>query len=124
MPLDGTFDIWVLGFFTILSLIAAVYGIIRLAQKNALLDWDSANESLKWIGVVFAISDATPGLLFFGCVSSCPSSLVSEEVSPKTILAHLLLSPILWHATAGCVSSMENDVFSQPSECVQVCHVL
>ena len=68
MPLDGTFDIWVLGFFTLLSLIAAAYGVIRLVQKNALLEWDSANESLKWIGVVFAIADATPGLLFFGCV--------------------------------------------------------
>lgn len=66
MPLDGTLDIWVLAFFTILSLVAAAYGTYRLVQRNALLDWAEANESLKWIGVVFAIGDATPGLLFFG----------------------------------------------------------
>jgi hypothetical protein len=67
LPMDGTLDVWVLAFFTILNLAAAIYGIYRLSQSNALLDWDNANESLKWIGVVFAIADATPGLLFFGC---------------------------------------------------------
>jgi hypothetical protein len=71
LPMDGTLDIWVLGFFTILNLTAAIYGVIRLAQKNALVEWDNANESLKWIGVVFAIADASPGLLFFGCASPC-----------------------------------------------------
>lgn len=76
MPLDGTFDIWILGFFTILSLTAATFGIIKLAQKNALIEWDEANESLKWIGVVFAIADATPGLLFFGCAAG--SDLVKD----------------------------------------------
>lgn len=68
MPLDGTFDFWVLLFCMSLSLFAAGMGIKVLAQRGALLEWDDGDESLRWIGVVFAIADATPGLLFLGSV--------------------------------------------------------
>lgn len=82
--MDGTFDIWVLGFFTMLSLTAAIYGITRLAQNNALIQWDNANESLKFIGVVFAIADATPGLLFFGCATPEPRTRQNQADSIRS----------------------------------------
>jgi hypothetical protein len=66
MPLDGTLDFWILLFCMSVSLFAAAMGIKTLVQRDALLAWDDAQESLRWIGVVFAIADATPGLLFLG----------------------------------------------------------
>ena len=59
MPLDGTFDFWVLLFAMSMSLFAAGMGMRTLVQNNALLDWNQG-DSLRWIGIVFAIADATP----------------------------------------------------------------
>lgn len=79
MPLDGTFDFWVLLFAMCLSLFSAGMGIRTLIQRDALLNWDNANDSLRWIGIVFAVADATPGLLFIGCASSCHSILCLDS---------------------------------------------
>ena len=68
MPLDGTFDFWVLLCAMSMSLFAAGMGIRTLSKSNALLEWNQG-DSLLWIGVVFAIADATPGLLFLGCAT-------------------------------------------------------
>jgi hypothetical protein len=67
MPLDGTLDIWVLFFFMGLSLFSAAVGLRRLIYRNALISWDDGRESLIWLGIAFALVDATPGLLFMGC---------------------------------------------------------
>jgi hypothetical protein len=70
MPLDGTFDFWILLFSMTLSLFSAAIGIKTLVERDALLKWDNGNDSLRWIGIVFAIADATPGILFLGCAFS------------------------------------------------------
>ena len=72
MPLDGTLDIWVLVFSMGLSLVSVVVGVKRLFDRDALLQWDEGQNGLIWIGVVFALVDATPGLLFLGCANPCP----------------------------------------------------
>ena len=66
MPLDGTLDMWVLVLFMCLSVLGAVVGLYTLAQNGALVKWDDGRESLRWIGVVWAVSDCTPGLMFLG----------------------------------------------------------
>lgn len=78
MPLDGTFDFWVLLFAMSMSLFAAGMGMRTLVQNNALLDWNQG-DSLRWIGIVFAIADATPGLLFLGCETLPPHRLHSWQ---------------------------------------------
>jgi hypothetical protein len=66
MPLDGTFDLWVLMLTTLLSTVALAVGVVRLVRRDALLDWENKN-GLMWIGVVFALVDAAPGMLYLGC---------------------------------------------------------
>lgn len=68
MPLDGTLDIWVLIILMGLSLLAAATGLFVLMDNNALLKWDGGRESLRWIAVVWAVSDCIPALQFLGYV--------------------------------------------------------
>jgi hypothetical protein len=68
MPLDGTLDIWVLMAVMLLALFSAAVGLRRLIYRDALLKWNDSDDTLIWIGVVFALVDATPGMLFAGCV--------------------------------------------------------
>jgi hypothetical protein len=82
MPLDGTFDFWVLLFSMSLSLFAAGMGIRTLIQRDALIAWDDGEDSLRWIGVVFAIADATPGLLFLGYVHTRHLQCLPRMIEP------------------------------------------
>lgn len=70
MPLDGTFDVWVLVFFMTLSLFSAAVGVKKLVRRDALIEWNENRDSLLWLGVAFALVDATPGLLFLGCAAA------------------------------------------------------
>jgi hypothetical protein len=67
MPLDGTFDVWVLLGFMFVSLTSALMGFVRLVLRKALISWNDNGDALLWIGVVFALVDSVPGLLFCGC---------------------------------------------------------
>jgi hypothetical protein len=88
MPMDGTLDIWVLFFFMILSLFSAAVGLRRLIKREALISWDEGRESLIWLGVAFALVDATPGLLFMGCdLALPPHPCSSSSPSPCRCLA-------------------------------------
>ena len=69
MPMDGTLDVWVLYLFFALSLFSAVVGVRRLVSRDALYRWNNNGDTLLWIGVIFALVDCTPALLFTGCVS-------------------------------------------------------
>ena len=91
MPLDGTFDIWILLLTMTMSLMAAAVGVKRLYDREALVQWDEGRNGLIWIGVVFAVVDATPGLLFLGCVT--PSRALTAAPSPPL---QLLCRPRVW----------------------------
>lgn len=90
MPLDGTLDIWVLLFTMALSLLAAAVGIKRLYDREALIQWDGARNSLIWIGVVFALVDATPGMLFLGCVNCFLLAAPPEACSSSSGWMHTI----------------------------------
>ena len=57
---------WVLVFFMCPSFLGAVVGLATLVYNDAVLKWDDGHESLRWIGVVWAVVDCTPGLKFLG----------------------------------------------------------
>lgn len=105
MPLDGTFDFWILLFAMCLSLFSAGMGIKTLVERDALLDWDNGDDSLRWIGVVFAIADATPGLLFLGYVSILGRqpylvrSILHEQGTLRTECDQLSCAGIWQHMT-------------------------
>ena len=69
LPMDGTLDVWVLMAVMALSLFSATIGLRRLAARDALVKWNEDRDALIWIGVVFAVADAAPGLLFLGCAA-------------------------------------------------------
>jgi hypothetical protein len=69
MPMDGTLDVWVLMACMMIAIFSAIVGIRRLIYRNALLEWNENGDTLIWIGVVFALVDAVPGLFFVGCAS-------------------------------------------------------
>lgn len=71
MPLDGTLDIWVLIIRLLIGLVAAVFGIIRLVKRDALIRWEEES-TLIWLAIAFAIVDSTPGLLYLGCATPLP----------------------------------------------------
>jgi hypothetical protein len=77
MPMDGTLDIWVLMFFLALSFISAAIGFKRLLNRDAVYKWNNNTDSVLWIGIVFALVDCIPGLLFGGCASTTPLSCAS-----------------------------------------------
>eukprot|EP00892_Ulva_mutabilis_P006100 jgi/Ulvmu1/3862/UM018_0081.1 len=89
MPLDGTFDIWILLITMAMSLLAAAVGIKRLYDRGALIEWDDGRNGLIWIGVVFAVVDATPGMLFLGyaAVYDCAPWLLKIYVPFLTFCA-------------------------------------
>jgi hypothetical protein len=68
MPMEGTFDFWVLLLTTMLTIASLAVGIGRLIKRRALLDWSDKN-SLMWMGCVFALVDAAPGALYLGYAS-------------------------------------------------------
>lgn len=69
MPMDGTFDFWVLLSTTMLTVGSLAYGIARLIERRALLDWSDKN-SLMWLGCIFALVDAAPGALYLGYMAT------------------------------------------------------
>ena len=52
MPMEGTFDIWVLAFITLLNFFAAAWGVQRLLRANAFLQLGSGDigEGVLWLG--------------------------------------------------------------------------
>lgn len=71
LPLDGTLDVWVLAVTTSMSIVAMVYGVRGVYKDRETLDWRDGLQALRWMGIVYALVEATPGLLFFGCGSDC-----------------------------------------------------
>ena len=86
MPFEGTLDFWVLCFITIMNLMAvygglwyAHYGTVPFSGEDvkvgaypggALFELSGNRElNLKLIATVFALVEATPGLLFVWYVS-------------------------------------------------------
>lgn len=69
MPLDGTLDVWALAVTTAMSVAAMVVGLQEVNEENAVLEWGEGRQALRWMGIVYAFVEATPGLLFFGCAS-------------------------------------------------------
>jgi hypothetical protein len=65
MPMDGTLDLWVLLAITALQVYALIWGIVRLYRQGSFSSWESiASVNVLWLGVVYALVDAVPGLLF------------------------------------------------------------
>ena len=62
LPFDGTFDIWILAGITGLDLFAAAWGLKRLAGAGAFSSFGGGYENVLWLGVIFALVDAIPGL--------------------------------------------------------------
>jgi hypothetical protein len=67
LPMDGTLDVWVLMATTLLAIFSAAVGIRRLIFRDAIARWNENGDTLIWIGIVFALVDSVPGLLFAGC---------------------------------------------------------
>jgi hypothetical protein len=67
MPLDGTFDVWVIVVVFVINLLALVGGVRYLYWKGALAKWGANLESVVWLGVIWAAVELTPGALFLGC---------------------------------------------------------
>jgi hypothetical protein len=87
MPMDGTLDIWVLMSFLFLSAFSAAVGVKRLAERDALVHWNNNRDTLLWIGVIFAIVDMVPALLFGGCAP--PSSSAFRASCCRAVCAAL-----------------------------------
>ena len=66
MPMGGTLDIWVLMAILITNLFAAAIGLKRIIESGSIIDFQD-RDSILWIGIVFALVDSVPALLFAGC---------------------------------------------------------
>jgi hypothetical protein len=65
MPMDGTFDVWVLFAITASQIYALVCGLVRLYREGSFSSWKgAASVNVLWLGVVYALVDSVPGLLF------------------------------------------------------------
>ena len=85
MPLGGTLDIWVLLAVTAADLTAAAVGLSKL-ETSSLLRWDE-NNTIQLIGIVFAILDSIPGILFLGCARACcVPSVLRNIIATRTQL--------------------------------------
>ena len=68
MPFEGTLDFPVLLFITLLNLFTFVYGVIKIGQDGEIVSLrGSEQQNVKMIALVFALVEATPGVLFTWC---------------------------------------------------------
>lgn len=67
MPMGGTFDVWILAGILFVNLVAMAVGLRFLAKRNVLLEWGELQESVVWIGVIWAAVEVCPSALFLGC---------------------------------------------------------
>ena len=66
MPMGGTLDVWVLVAILFINLVAIAVGLRFLARRDALLEWGERQESVVWIGVIWAAVEVCPSALFLG----------------------------------------------------------
>ena len=68
MPFEGTLDFWVLLAITLLNVFVFVYGFITLGQQETIISLrGSEQQNVKLIALIFALVEATPGILFLWC---------------------------------------------------------
>ena len=71
MPFEGTLDFPVLFLITALNLFTLAYGLVEIAKTGELVSLrGSEQENVKMIALVFALVEATPGVLFMWCAQA------------------------------------------------------
>ena len=78
MPWDGTLDMWALVAVMVMGLTAAAVGLKRLYERNALVEWNEERNGLVWVGIVFALVETTPSLMYFGCATHARTEPLSQ----------------------------------------------
>jgi hypothetical protein len=80
LPWEGTFDFWVLAGITGMNILSVYVGVSKLRNKDAIFSLKGCeNENIQMIALVFAFIEATPGLLFIMCASTCPRVLTHKK---------------------------------------------
>lgn len=71
MPFEGTLDFPVLLLITALNLFTLAWGLVDIARTGELVSLrGSEQENVKMIALVFALVEATPGVLFISCAAA------------------------------------------------------
>jgi hypothetical protein len=70
MPFDGTMDFWVILVITGLNLFTVGWGLVKLDKSGEIVSLrGTEQENIEMIALVFALVEATPGILFIWCAS-------------------------------------------------------
>jgi hypothetical protein len=65
MPFDGTLDFWVILVITGLNLFTVGWGLVKLEEAGEIVSLrGTEQENVEMIALVFALVEATPGILF------------------------------------------------------------
>ena len=71
MPWEGTLDFWVLMAITLLNVVTVVYGLTQVGQESAIFSLrGTEQQNVEMIALVFALVEATPGILFAWCAAT------------------------------------------------------
>jgi hypothetical protein len=100
LPFEGTLDFWVLLFITLLNVFVFIYGIVKLAQDGQVVSLrGSEQQNVKMIALVFALVEATPGVLFLWCAAAhAPTALLHRDLTASISAACIAPLPA---CTAG-----------------------
>lgn len=83
--------------FAVLALFSVGVGVHDLYRKNALTNFNTKNESLKWLAISWALHEAMPGMVFAGYAFLPSASLLK--------IAMCLRGRVQWFSTRLPIAS-------------------
>lgn len=117
MPMGGTLDVWVLVAILFINLLAMAVGIRFLVNRDMLTAWSESQETVVWLGVIWAAVDVCPSALFLGCAPL--SGAVPKGSAPCPARRVCAVCP---RCTARChPSGQPRQLTSRPAELMRCC---